>query len=484
MITVTAENGDYVIYTIHFPVALSKDTTLNMIFYGGAPLPSFVANVFDYTVELPLGTTNVPQITYLKKEDLQSVDQSCDSLNNWRVFVDVTAEDKAYSKRYTIDFVLAKSDNALLKDIIVGDSLDIINFAPDSMEYFFEVPYEAGRDTAHHLLITPIEAEDGQYINVDSTRVLNFFSVDITVTAPNGDNMKQYKLTYTYKKNPDATLKNLFLGGDSIEGFMTDTLEYDIEFEVGTDSTQYYTVDDVTYLTNDPLAKVNVKIDQDFTIYVVVTAQDTTSTRTYVIRQTTMLSSDNYLADLIIDEVSYRDFDPEKLDYTYYVPVGSTAAPLVDAKPRDPRAMVSIMPNAIDSVTIITCVAENGKRRTYTILFTNSDIDDNISPKASDVLVKRIYGTNKILVASIRKKVHFALYDHAGHLVQYVENIEPANPNDVVTAVDYNGKEQLVDVVSESSGTTITLNNNQIYFYVFFEAGKTKVSSGKLIIMN
>ena len=484
VITVTAENGDYVIYTIHFPVALSKDTTLNMIFYGGAPLPSFVANVFDYTVELPLGTTNVPQITYLKKEDLQSVDQSCDSLNNWRVFVDVTAEDKAYSHRYTIDFVLAKSDNALLKDIIVGDSLDIINFAPDSMEYFFEVPYEAGRDTAHHLLITPIEAEDGQYINVDSTRVLNFFSVDITVTAPNGDNMKQYKLTYTYKKNPDATLKNLWLGGDSIEGFMTDTLEYDIEFKVGTDSTQYYTPEDVTYLTNDPLAKVNVKIDQDFTIYVVVTAQDTTSTRTYVIRQTTMLSSDNYLADLIIDEVSYRDFDPEKLDYTYYVPIGSTAAPLVDAKPRDPRAMVSIMPNAIDSVTIITCVAENGKRRTYTILFTNSDIDDNISPKASDVLVKRIYGTNKILVASLRKKVHFALYDHAGHLVQYVENIEPANPNDVVTAVDYNGKEQLVDVVSESSGTTITLNNNQIYFYVFFEAGKTKVASGKLIIMN
>ena len=240
----------------------------------------------------------------------------------------------------------------------------------------------------------------------------------------------------------------------------------------------------MTYLTNDPLARVNVKIDQDFTIYVVVTAQDTTSTRTYVIRQTTMLSSDNYLADLIIDEVSYRDFDPEKLDYIYYVPVGSTAAPLVDAKPRDPRAMVSIMPNAIDSVTIITCVAENGKRRTYTILFTNSDIDDNISPKASDVLVKRIYGTNKILVATIRKKVSFALYDHAGHLVHYEEKIEPANPNDVVTAVDYNGKEQLVDVVSESSGTVITLNNNQIYFYVFFEAGKTRVSSGKLIIMN
>ena len=484
VITVTAENGDYVIYTIHFPVALSKDTTLNMIFYGGAPLPSFVANVYDYTVELPLGTTNVPQITYLKKEELQSVDQSCDSLNNWRVFVDVTAEDKAYSHRYTIDFVLAKSDNALLKDIVIGDSLDIIDFAPDSMNYFFEVPYEAGRDTAHYLLITPVIAEEGQYLNVDSARYGNNFSVVITVTAPNGDNMKQYSLAYTYKKNPDATLKNLFLGGDSIEGFMTDTLEYDIEFEVGTDSTQYYTVDDVTYLTNDPLARVNVKIDQDFTIYVVVTAQDTTSTRTYVIRQTTMLSSDNYLADLIIDEVSYRDFDPEKLDYIYYVPVGSTAAPLVDAKPRDPRAMVSIMPNAIDSVTIITCVAENGKRRTYTILFTNSDIDDNISPKASDVLVKRIYGTNKILVATIRKKVSFALYDHAGHLVHYEEKIEPANPNDVVTAVDYNGKEQLVDVVSESSGTVITLNNNQIYFYVFFEAGKTRVSSGKLIIMN
>ena len=78
VITVTAENGDYKIYTIHFPVELSKDATLNQIFYGGSPLPTFVSTVYDYTVELPIGTTNVPQITYVKKEELQSVDQSCD----------------------------------------------------------------------------------------------------------------------------------------------------------------------------------------------------------------------------------------------------------------------------------------------------------------------------------------------------------------------------------------------------------------------
>ena len=484
VITVTAENGDYVIYTIHFPVALSKDTTLNMIFYGGNSLPSFVSTVFDYTVELPIGTTNVPQITYIKKDEAQNVDQSCDSLNNWKVFVDVTAEDKQYKKRYTIDFVLAKSDNALLKDIIFEDSLNLITFVPDSMDYIFEVPYDADRDTAHHMYIVPVPSEEGQTIVVDSARYADQFAVIITVTAPNDDAIKQYSLIYSYRKNPDAALKNIWLKGDTIDGFASDTLEYYIEFPVGTDSTQYYTPQNVTYLCSDPLAKVNVKIDQSFTIYIVVTAQDTTSTRTYVIHQTTMQSDDNYLADLIIDQISYRDFDPEKLDYVYYVPAGSTAAPLVEAVPRDERATVSIMPNGIDSVTIITCVAENGKKRTYTILFTNSDIDGNISPKPTDVLVKRIYGTSKILVASLRKKVAFGLYDHAGQLVHYEEGIEPADPNDAIMAVDANGQEVLVDVASENSGTVIELNTNQLYFYVFFEAGEKRVTSGKLIIMN
>ncbi len=51
-------------------------------------------------------------------------------------------------------------------------------------------------------------------------------------------------------------------------------------------------------------------------------------------------------------------------------------------------------------------------------------------------------------------------------------------------AVDSNGQEILVDVVSEKSGTVITLDTNSIYFYVFFEAGEKRVTSGKLIIIN
>lgn len=484
VITVTAENGEYKIYTIHFPIEVSKNATLNQIFYGGNALPSFVSTVYNYTVELPIGTTNVPQITYLKKEDAQNVDQSYDPDNSWKVYVDVTAEDKQYTQRYTINFVLAKSNNTLLKDIVFEDSLNLITFVPDIVDYEFEVPYSADRDTAHHMFIEPVASEEGQTIMVDSARYGERFQVVITVTAPNDDDMIQYNLVYSYRRNPDATLKNLWLDGDSIDGFMSDTLEYYVEFEVGTDSTQYYTPNDVTFVTSDPLANVSVKTDQSYTLYVVVTAQDTTSTRTYVIHQTTMLSGDNYLADMIIDGVSYRDFNPETLDYTYYVPTGSTAAPTVEAVPNDPRATVSIMPNGIDSVTIVTCVAENGKKRTYTILFTNSDIDDNISPKPTDVIVKRLYGTNKILVASLRKKVAFGLYDHAGRLVRYVDGIEPADPNDAIIAVDANGQETLVDVASEKSGEVIELNNNEIYFYVFFEAGTKRVCSGKLIIMN
>ncbi len=486
VITVTAENGrDFKIYTIHFPVALSKDATLSGIIYGrDNPVPNFNPMVNEYTIELPLGTTNVPQITYIKKYSQQNVNQSYDSENDWRVYVDVTAEDTTVTSRYTLDFVLEKSKNTHLKDITFEDSTVVIKFNPDSVDYRFEVPYSADRDTSAQIVVVPVPAENGQVVDVTYARYGELFSVKIDVTAPDEETHNTYSLIYSYRKNPDASLKALALGGKALENFKSDTLEYFIEFPVGTDSTQYYTPEKVEYELSDPMAKVNVKMDQSFTLYVVVTAQDTTSTRTYVLHQTTVKSDDNYLAKLFIDGVEYRDFDPEVLDYVYYVPAGVDAAPLVEAVARDSFAMISIMPNGIDSLTIITCVAQNGKKRTYTILFTNSDIDDNATPQPRDVLVKRLFGTNKILIASLRKKVSFGLFDQAGRMVHYIETVEPANPNDVIIAVDGNGQEVLTDVVSEASGTVVELNTNQIYFYTFFEAGKKKIASGKLIIMN
>ena len=475
--TVTAENGrDFAIYTIYFNVALNKDATLNGIIYGRDNIvPNFFSTIKDYTVELPLGTTNVPQITYIKKYDKQNVDQSYDPDNNWRVFVDVTAEDTTSTFRYTIDFVLAKSSNTELKDIVFADSTVVLNFDPTELDYTIIIPYAEDRDTAHHMFITPIPSENGQIISVDSARYGDLFAVKIYVTAPNGDEGSPYQVVYTYQRNPDASLKALLLNNDAFADFRTDTLEYNIEFPVGTEPSQYYQPEDVKGIANDPLAKVNVKIDQSYTIYITVTAQDTTSTRTYIIHQLTILSDDNYLADLIIDGVSLRGFDPEVLDYTYYVPIGSTAIPLIEAIPRDPLAQEpSIMAKGVDSTTIISCVAQNGKRRVYTILFTNSEINDNDAPKATDVIVKHIFGTNQILVASLRKKVAFGLFDMAGRLVQYVENVEPVDPNNAIMAVDGN----------VTSGTIITLNPNELYFYTFFEAGEKKVTSGKLIITN
>lgn len=486
VITVTAENGrDFKIYTIHFPVALSKDATLSGIIYGrDNPVPNFNPMVNEYTIELPLGTTNVPQITYIKKYSQQNVNQSYDSENDWRVYVDVTAEDTTVTSRYTLDFVLEKSKNTQLKDITFEDSTVVIKFNPDSVDYRFDVPYSADRDTSAQIVVVPVPAENGQVVDVTYARYGELFSVKIDVTAPDEETHNTYSLIYSYRKNPDASLKALALGGKALENFKSDTLEYFIEFPVGTDSTQYYTPEKVEYELSDPMAKVNVKMDQSFTLYIVVTAQDTTSTRTYVLHQTTVKSDDNYVAKLFIDGVEYRDFDPEVLDYVYYVPAGVDAAPLVEAVARDSFAMISIMPNGIDSLTIITCVAQNGKKRTYTILFTNSDIDDNATPQPRDVLVKRLFGTNKILIASLRKKVSFGLFDQAGRMVHYIETVEPANPNDVIIAVDGNGQEVLTDVASEASGTVVELNTNQIYFYTFFEAGKKKIASGKLIIMN
>jgi len=479
-VIVTAPNGNSRTYTIHFPVELSSEASLNLIQYGGQTLPGFDAERTMYHVDLPIGTKDVPVITVVKKDETQKVDINTD---DWTVTIDVVAEDGISTKHYTIEFGLAKSDNTLLDSIIYifADHQDTIAVNPEVFDYTFALPMGAQELP----VIDVVRGDSLQTIDISPAQMTadSSYMATILVTAADEETQAEYIITFVPTRSNDANLTMIFINGEALEGFHTDSLEYNIVFPSGTTPEEYFTAEQVTCTLSDKLATDSIWRDEHYTIFIEITAQDG-SRNMYSITQSTGLSDDNWLEDILLDSVSLRDFDPETLFYTYYIVQGKTA-PEITAIPHDEKAEVFIKPGqAVGDTTLITCTAENGDSRSYRILFTYTSINEGQTPQKQDVLVKRLFGGSQIFVASIRANVAFALYDQYGHLVEYIQSLPTCDPNDAIMGVDANGQEYLVDVVSEQSGVTLSLDMNTIYFYGFYENEKRRITSGKLVIVN
>ena len=128
----------------------------------------------------------------------------------------------------------------------------------------------------------------------------------------------------------------------------------------------------------------------------------------------------------------------------------------------------------------------------YYIHFAVSTISEAAEASGNDVIIKRLPNTNSIFVGTIRKDVHFVLFDQNGRIL-YNQLIPTANPNDIVMSGDLETVERLSDVVDTRSGLTIELNIEQIYFYTFLYGEKDfmqmvrgdrakRLKSGKLIL--
>ena len=480
-IHVHAQNGNTRVYTVHFSMKKSDDATLGNILVNGNPLSGFDAETPFYRGTPLSCMESVPVVTFIKGHEGQTGDitilpgEAADTVQ-----IHVTAEDGKTTETYRVVFEPQESDNFFLSNIVFNDGYHI-QFDSLQSEYTLEIPF--GVDTVPTM--TPIASDVCQTIVVDSVQRIDSVTARQTVTVyPYNNNIENiYTITYIFRRKGDATLKSIMINGEPLHDFKPEVTDYNIVFPSGMDSTDYYTPQNVTYILSDSLASDTIWMDETFTILIEVKAQDG-SRNTYSLHQSTGESDDNWLKDILLDGVSIRDFDPEVLFYTYYVGAGKTA-PEVQAIPHDPKAEVSIKPaENIGDTTLIMCTAENNETRVYQLLFTYTTIDDAQTPSPRDVLLKRLFGSTDILVASLRSNVQFYLFDRNGRMVELVEMIPVCDQNDAIIKVDANGREVLNDVVNESAGVRITLNPNTLYFYTFFEDNKRRIASGKLVIVN
>lgn len=485
LVTVTAATGKTRTYTIHYPVELSSDASLNMILLGGKPLANFDSERETYKVEI-VGTNDIPLVSVIKKEDAQTYEIR--PFGQDTVLIDVLAEDMTTTKTYTLVFDRVLSDVTTLQNIILAKDEQTLyfKFNPDVYEYTVMMPDDPDvtaftiddlpeimltyMDSLQHAQIEPV------IISKEECRVM------ITVIAANGDEGTPYVLTFRYRFSNDATLTDIVLAGTSLNNFDAATWEYTYLHPFGSDSASFFTADSVEAITANAHATYTVTVDEEGTITIRVIAQNEEAENTYRITQKIDGDPCNTLDMIYIDGVALDGFDPlADTLYVYQLVQGTAAIPTVTFDKTKEHIVVEMSRAQPGEILEIDCTAENGSVRTYRIHFLISDVDfDRPSPKAHDVLLCR-YSSSQIFVATINKDVAFVLYDQVGRVLNY-ERLPVADPNTIEAGKNVQNLDVLLNVVDFSAGMLFNIDPGQLYYYSFVEGNGSIIKSGKLII--
>lgn len=472
-LTVSAQNGQSRTYTLYFTFSkvLSTEVGLRNIYVAGEALSDFTAEQFIYHIYLTEGQT-LPNVIAEPIEMAQTIVITSGETTR----IDVTAEDTTQHATYTLIFHAYQSPYALLSNIYM-DNEPIDGFQAEVFEYNISLPY----GTTELPTFTYLVGEQHQQVAIDTFSVTvdgqTQTTLRLTVTAQDPVYSSEYDIHIVIERNNDCRLRDLRVKGETIADFSADSLTYTIVYPINTDSAELATAEQLQAFAMDEQATVNI-ITMGCNFNIQVTAADGKTTRNYIVYQQILLSSNARLQAIYLDSVLIRDFDPETLEYTYYI---TDVQPSISAVPEDDKAEVDMSMFTINQPFYIYVTAPDGTEEVYTIYFLESTIQTSRTPRPTDVMMKHIQGTMDVAFATIRKNVSVGVFSDQGALLFYAD-VPETNQNDAVIATNAEGTETLIDV--QGDAVTYTLPDvNLKYIYVFFENNKRRIASGKIAVL-
>jgi hypothetical protein len=239
-IVVKAEDGSSTsTYKIKFVAEQSTNCRPSNITYNVAgtttSIPNFSGFVTSYNVELPYGTAAIRTIEAIKGDDGQEFVYTQPTTLPGTATVKATAADKNYSATYTINFSVGQLDDNKLTDIKIGGN-SLPGFSPTKTSYTVEMPL----GTTALPTIEPISAYATgiQTITTENTVTIAgetcTGTYNISVKAPGNATVRIYKLSFKITASTYSYLKDIKIGGTSMEGFDPTTLAYAYVLPQGT----------------------------------------------------------------------------------------------------------------------------------------------------------------------------------------------------------------------------------------------------------
>ena len=395
-INVQPEDGIANVYTIEFVRERSSNNKLKNLMVNGTSF-GFQPDVNDYTITLPEGTVTVPTITYSKGNEDQTVQVISAGLNGTTKVI-VLAEDLSENV-YTIHFEVEKSSNVQLRGIYV-DGIILPDFNPEVLSYNYVLPI-----SAESLPKITYLTQEGQQVSMlqpklEGDVVLVVKSEDLTQTA-------KYTIHFTKNISSDTTLKAIYLDGELLTGFDSETFEYTLLVQQGSE------LPVVTYKKQNSSQQVLVK-NEGVNGCVITVISHTGTQNTYTIKFNEVVGTEATLADIQLYDaktqsfVSIDGFKEDTFEYTIKLPFGTKQVPAINPVSASYGQQIKLVEHELGQATSISVVSADGSKQSIymlhmeveksndatlsNILVGGNDISD-FSPLKFDYTISLPYGT-------------------------------------------------------------------------------------------
>ena len=349
------------IYKLNFKLEASSYSYLKDLKCGDY-ITNFEPEKLTYYVNLPLGTTTLPEITAVKGDEYQKEPEIAllEEGVEGTVRITTTAANGDQTV-YKIVFSVEKSDISILYDLRL-DGKTIDGFSSDVTTYDYAL--EIGTTE-----LPEITWEKDEYAEVTIKEGGVNGATRITVTAGNG-NTTIYVINFSVDAYTDNTLKSLSVEGYTLCNKAGEAMPYDAaitEYWVKLDK-EATSLPEVKFEKQDEnLQTVNTRdggLNGDYRITV---RPQGGASQTYIIHFFVEKSTNNLLAMIKIDNQPLEGFNPEDTVYTYNLAEGVSTIPSVSYVKGDEKQRVLNVQE--DTVQILTVTAESGDKRVYRVNF-------------------------------------------------------------------------------------------------------------------
>ena len=364
-ITVKSEDGKKTtVYKIQFQKAASSNAKLAGITVNGEPLAGFSASKYNYSVDLPYGTTAAPVVAAEKQEDPQTIQITQATSPTGTASIKVTAADGKSTQTYTLTFKVGLLADNTLQDIKVNGA-SVAGFTPTQTNYKVSLPVGTSAvPTIEAVSAYPAGAQTIEYV-LPTLANLDGGSAQIKVSTPGNTTPKVYKLNFKLEASSYSYLKDLKVFGLSVADFEPTNLTYYISLPLGTTS-----LPEITWTKGDEYQTVTKEEGGiDGTTRITVTAGNGDKT-IYKLVFSTEKSEISILKGIKIGGVALEGFAPEVTNYSYQLPIGTTVLPDIEAIPHDEYQTITITKGNVNGTSRITVTAGNGNTTIYLITFS------------------------------------------------------------------------------------------------------------------
>ncbi|UXX79390.1 T9SS type A sorting domain-containing protein [Reichenbachiella carrageenanivorans] len=398
-------------------VAPSSDATLATLKVGDETVD--ISGGSPFTYDAPYSSSGLPPVVATTTDDGATIGSQTVT-DNWpaasTVAFTVTAEDGTTTADYsiTINRAAPATDATLATLTIGGEAIDMAGGSP----FTYDAPFSSSGLPTVVATATDANAMVGSQTITDNWPAAS--TVAFTVTAEDGTTTADYSITINRAAvSTDATLSDLQVDGVTVSGFDAGTLSYDVQLPTGTTAISVVSAT-ANYAGAQPLV-ITQATAVTGTATVEVTAEDGTTSQSYMVNFSVKAATDATLSSLKIDGTSIAGFTSGTMDYDYEVPVETTGIPQVTATTTDANAnMVITQATATDGEATVVVTAEDGTTtKTYTVDFYLETIVTQVSDnqlKNSFNIYPNPAGNTIVIDDSFSKLDQVTIIDMQGHL--------------------------------------------------------------------